>query len=320
MRVLLLGGTDLTKAIAEMMVKVGLDRAGVVYVPRAFPISYEPNGVQSSRFADLGAWCAAANVPSLLYERPDGIGTFAEACRADFALAAGWYHLVPRVVRSRFAAGCAGVHASLLPKFRGGAPLNWALLAGETQAGVSLFELGDGIDDGPLYGQRSFPIGPRTRIADLVAAAESAALALVEECLPGVAAGRLVPRPQEGAPSYGLQRAPGDGEIDWTQSAVDIDRLVRAVGRPYPGAFSYLHDTQVIVWEAEPFSGMPIYGRPGQLALLPGEPDPSVVTGSGVLIVTQASRSNGESVMPRLRRSANQRFESRHGREGDPDR
>jgi methionyl-tRNA formyltransferase len=309
-RTLLLGGTDLTQAVAERMLAAGIELAGVVYVPKVFDISYEPGRLHNSRFADLAAWCASAGAPALIYEGPESVTAHAEHCRADFALAAGWYHMIPRSVRARFSRGCAGLHASLLPKFRGGAPLVWAILAGESQAGMSLFELGDGVDDGGLYAQKPFPIGTRTKVGELVAAAEAAAVELVEECLPLIASESLAPRPQQGEPSYGLQRAPRDGRIDWSRPAEDIDRLVRAVGRPYPGAFTSFNNRQVCVWESEPFDGVSIYGTPGQIAMISGKSDPCVVTGSGALLVREATDSKGVSMMSVLRRSGNQRLVS----------
>lgn len=308
MRTLLLGGTDLTLAVAERMQAAGLGPAGIVYVPQVFDISYRP-GLTNSRFADLASWCAKHGITGCQYAGPESIAAHGETCRADFVLAAGWYHMVPASVRARFARGSAGLHGSLLPKLRGGAPLAWAILAGEREAGMTLFELGDGIDDGGIYGQKAFAIGPRTTIAELVKAAESAALALVAECLPAIADGTLHPSPQRGTPTYGLQRGPEDGRIQWRDSAVAIDRLVRAVGRPYPGAFSLLNERVVHVWAAEPLAAPEVHGMPGQIAIVPGISDPCVVTGDGALIIRDASDPKGEPLMPWLRHSGNQRFQ-----------
>src|SRR5207237_408862 len=180
---------------------------------------------------------------------------------ADFGLAAGWYHFIPAAVRRRLDRGCAGLHASLLPKLRGGAPLSWAILTDQERTGVTLFELADDVDDGPIYGQRGFPIGPRARVAELVASAERASLELVSDCLPAIADGRLTATPQVGEPSYGLQRSPEDGWIDWRWPALEVDRLVRAVGRPYSGALTSLDGAVLHVWDVKPID-----------ILLPGSP------------------------------------------------
>lgn len=309
LRILLFGGTDLSLTVAERLVAIGLPPAAVVHVGESFPISYSPEGVRNVRFADLKSWAEGHDIPNLAYQDAKRTAEFAESVGVNFGLVAGWYHMVPGPLRDRFRLGCAGLHASLLPRFRGGAPLSWALLAGETRTGVSLFELEDEVDAGPLYGQRSFAIGPRSRIGDLVAAAETASLALIEECLPAIAEGRLVSTPQTGTPSYCLQRVPDDGWIDWSWSAEKIDRLIRAVGRPYAGAVTSLHSTKVFVWSAEPIQDVLVYGMPGQITRLPGDSDPCVVTGEGVLAIRDATGAEGRSVLVELCKASQQRFD-----------
>jgi methionyl-tRNA formyltransferase len=309
MRALLLGGTDLTIAVGERIRSTGITLAGVVHVGQRFDISYQTNAVTSSRFCDVSAWCDGVGIPHRRYDGIEGVAAFADSVDADVAIAAGWYHMIPAAVRSRFNLGALGLHASLLPRLRGGAPLNWAILTGETETGVTLFALADGIDDGPIYRQRKIPVGPRVGVGELVLEAERAALALVEECLPAIAAGRLKPRPQQGEPSYGLQRIPDDGRIDWRQSAVMVDRLIRSVSRPYPGAFTEFDGRKVMIWRADPIDGsVHVYGAPGQICRLPGEPDPCVVTGSGVLTIRETTTESGEDLMRQLRTSANRRF------------
>jgi methionyl-tRNA formyltransferase len=311
MRPLLLGGTDLSLAVAERMRKIGIPPVGVVHVGKKFTISYSETGVNNMRFADLSAWCDRENISHRTYENSNTIAMFAEEIRADFCLAAGWYHMVPAKLRERFALGTAGFHASLLPRLRGGAPLNWAILSGEKEAGISLFALGDGVDDGPIYGQERFPIGLRTTISDIVSAAEAGALAIVEHCLPKIAAGSLKPWPQSGEATYCLQRVPEDGAIDWKLSAVEIDRLVRAVSRPYPGAFSWFEKKKIIIWATETLDECPqVFGAPGQIVRLPSVSDLCVVTGAGILVIREACEEAGGDIIPLLRRAANRRFVS----------
>lgn len=309
MRPLLLGGTDLTLAVAERMREIGIPPAGVVHVGTKFSISYKPTGVTNVRFADLSSWCDASKIPHLTYDNAKSVRMFAEQIGADFCLAAGWYHMVPKELRSIFPLGTAGLHASLLPRLRGGAPLNWAILSGEKETGITMFALGDGIDDGPLYGQERFSVGACATIGELVQAAQAGALRLVERCLSEIAAGRLKPIPQSGNPSYCLQRIPDDGAIDWNMSSVDIDCLVRAVSRPYPGAFCWFEETKVMIWSSEPGSRkLIVLGKPGQIARIPEEKDPLVVTGDGYLVIHEATDEHGQDLLPMLRRASNRRF------------
>ena len=308
MRVLLLGGTDFTLAIVERLSALGLGPAGAVHLEETVRISYKPQGFANVRHADVAGWCRARNVPTLGFTDNAAIATFGGKIGAELLLVAGWYHMVPAELRERFPRGALGLHASLLPALRGGAPLAWAILGGLSESGISLFGLGDGVDDGPIYGQRRVAIGPRATVGELVTSVEAAAVDMIAECLPALAAGTLKPRPQAGTPSYGLQRTPEDGRIDWRQPADAIDRLVRAVGRPYPGAFGEFQGERVVIWKAEPRTEPKVFGAAGQIARLPGENDPAVVTGAGILFIREAATGSGDDALPLLRRAANQRF------------
>jgi methionyl-tRNA formyltransferase len=290
---------------------MGFPPAGVVHVPRQFGISYSAGPVENVRHVDLEGWARSQGIPERAYREKSDVVSLADEVGGELALAAGWYHMVPGSVRSRFPRGCAGIHASLLPKLRGGAPLNWAILTGARETGVSLFELGDGVDEGRLWGQRAFPVGPRATIAELLAEAERHAVELVGECIPGIAGGSLEPGDQKGTPSYCLQRRPEDGWIDWRRPARELDRLVRAVGRPYPGAFTYFEGRKLFVWAAKPASAdVPLHGAPGQIGRLPGVPGPCVVTGEGALVLREVTDDRGESILAALERSVNRRFDS----------
>jgi methionyl-tRNA formyltransferase len=308
MRILLLGGTDLTLAVARRLEEIGAKPAGVVHLGETVRISYRAQGLSNVRHADLAGWSAQTATPSMTFTDNDAIARFAGELGADLLVVAGWYHMVPAELRRRFTRGALGFHASLLPALRGGAPLPWAILSGASETGMTLFELGDGIDDGPIYGQRRIPVGPRTTVGELVAAAEAAALELVGECLPAIATGTLTARAQSGAASYGLQRAPEDGRLEWRRTAVELDRLVRAVGKPYPGAFAELDGARITIWNTDFRDAPEVWGTPGQICRIPEEPDPAVVTAAGLLVIREAADASGDDAMPRLRRAANQRF------------
>jgi methionyl-tRNA formyltransferase len=308
LRILLLGGTDLSLAIARGLIEAGFDLVGVVHLGRSIPISYDKSGIQNYRFSDIGGWCKSQSVANQMFKDNAGIEVFARNVNANFLLVAGWYHLVPERIRSLFKHGAAGLHASLLPKLRGGAPLPWAILSGADKTGVSMFALSDDIDAGELYGQAEIAIGPRTSVTKLVAAVQALSIRLVTDCLRSVSDGTMKLRKQSGTPTYCLQRTPDDGRIDWRQSASEIDRLVRAVCRPYPGAFTDFDGQRVTIWKSDIAPDtLVLIGRPGQIARVPDLTDPVVVTGRGSLIVREAE-ADGANAMPRLRKSGNMRF------------
>lgn len=295
--VLLLGCTDLTAAVARRLLEERLPLAGVVAPPREFPISYSTAPVHNSRYADMAGWCRDAGVPFWQYGAADDLVQAAAVSGASAALAVGWYHVVPVRVRQLFPRGCVGIHASLLPRYRGGAPLNWALLNGDEEAGVSLFELSAGVDHGLLYEQRRFAIGPTDYIGDLLRRAELVTLDLVAAAIPKLLEGTLVGRAQEGPISYGLQRQPSDGAIDWRLPARDIARLVRGVSRPYPGARTWLGTLPLVIWRASAAERAPVvHGAAGQIASLNELPHPAVVTGDGLLLVEEIEGPDGFDV------------------------
>ena len=309
--VLLLGSTDVTLAVADATLAVGVEIAGIVSVGGSFHISYSQDKVQNSRQVDISGWCLSHGIRHINFSSYDDVSRSVAQKPPILCLAAGWYHMVPRRFRLLFPRGCFGFHASLLPQLRGGAPLNWAILTGLRQTGVTLFELTDGVDDGMVFGQEQFEIASDSLIGELVAYSRDACRRLTENCLPALLIGALPGRQQEGAPTYGLQRRPEDGRIDWCQNAETIDRLVRAVSRPYPGAFSILEGEQIRIWRAYPAKALPkVFGQPGQIVRLGECSDPCVVTGDGLLAIREADGADGHCYIDKLRRSGHKHFGS----------
>lgn len=311
MKLCLFGGTDLTRMVADTLVEIGQAPAGLVYVRETFNISYSKKPVKNVKYADMAAWAGAHETPAYAFESNDGLITFAQEIGFDFALVAGWYHMIPARVRALFPLGCAGFHASLLPLLRGGAPLNWAILQGASETGISFFCLDDGIDDGPIYAQEKFPIEPRATITGLLAKSEAASIKMVRAHIPAIANGTLTASPQDKGipPTYCLQRTPEDGAIDWNKSAGEIDRLVRAVSHPYSGATCRLDARDLTIWGSDPEGDLPvIIGAPGQIAHVPGIEAPIVVTGQSALRITEATFEDGGNALPELLKSANKRL------------
>lgn len=309
-RILVFGGTDLTAVVLARLNECGMPAAGLVTIADTFKISYASGQMTNARHVDLSG-AIAPGTPVLVSTDNAHIEEFVRGRGFDVALVAGWYHLVPRRVRELFSLGCFGLHASLLPKLRGGAPLNWAILNGDKSTGVSFFELTDGVDDGPLIGQAEFLIDAEDNIADLVAKSQAATRALVGNFAAQLKAGQIQRVEQVGAPSYCLQRFPEDGRIDWTRPAVEIERLVRAVTKPYPGAFSVINSQRVFFWSAKTFNGAVVHGSPGQLTTLPQSAGIVIVTGDGALELCDATDENSADVLPFLRTQRNKKFDER---------
>lgn len=145
--------------------------------------------------------------------------------------------------------GAYNMHGSLLPKFRGRAPVNWAVLRGETRTGATLHVMAPRADAGPIVDQEAVPIGPEDTALDVQKRVDAAAVAVLARRLEELKAGTAVTRPQDDAAATRFgRRRPEDGRIDWTRSAREVHDLVRAVTHPYPGAFTDLFGSRTFVW------------------------------------------------------------------------
>ncbi len=148
--------------------------------------------------------------------------------------------------------GAYNLHGSLLPAYRGRCPVNWVLINGETRTGVTLHHMIDRPDAGDIVAQREVPIDPQDTALDLFRKLGRSAELLLRDILPQIREGTAPRRPQDlSMGRYYGGRRPEDGRIDWTWPALRIYNLIRAVTRPYPGAFTLLPDGRTMrVWWA----------------------------------------------------------------------
>ena len=135
--------------------------------------------------------------------------------------------------------GAYNLHGSLLPKYRGRVPVNWAVIMGERETGATLHQMVEKPDAGGIVGQQAVPIGPEDTAAEVFAKVTDAAARVLARALPGLIAGSARITPQDlSKGSYFGGRKPEDGRIDWAKSAQEVHNLVRGVAPPYPGAFT----------------------------------------------------------------------------------
>jgi UDP-4-amino-4-deoxy-L-arabinose formyltransferase/UDP-glucuronic acid dehydrogenase (UDP-4-keto-hexauronic acid decarboxylating) len=164
-------------------------------------------------------------------------------------------NLVGKAILDLPVQGCLNLHGSLLPRYRGRCPVNWVLVHGENETGVSLHYMTPRPDDGDIVSQTPVPIDPGDTALSLHRKLADAATLLLDETLPLLKTGTAERIPQDHAQSsYWGGRSPADGEIDWSQSADQVRNLVRAVTLPYPGAFSYLGDKKCFFWQVNALS------------------------------------------------------------------
>ena len=149
-------------------------------------------------------------------------------------------------------AGAFNLHGSLLPKYRGRAPLNWALVNGETETGVTLHRMTARADAGAILAQHTVAIAEEDNALTLHRKLNAAAEQLLGETLPALKDGKVDERPQDESQATRVgRRTPDDGRIDWTKPAETINNLVRAVTDPWPGAFGYIGSAKFIIWKGK---------------------------------------------------------------------
>lgn len=178
----------------------------------------------------------------------------------DVLFVIGWSQILhPPALRSA-KLGCFGAHASLLPANRGSAPVNWALIKGETRTGNTLMRLSEGVDAGDIVAQRTIPISPFDNVAILYDLVAETNCEMVLELLWNLAETKVLQvRPQcnDGSPLL-PRRRPEHGMLDWTQPARKVYDFIRALTRPYPGAFSWANGLRTKIWRS---ALLPVTGR-----------------------------------------------------------
>ena len=200
--------------------------------------------------------------------------------------------------------GCLNVHASLLPRWRGAAPVAAAILAGDTTTGVTIMRMDAGLDTGPILAQQEEPVRPddtRTGLEDRLALVGAG---LVAEMLSPYLAGDV---PEQAQPEDGITLAPRlrkeDGRLDWSAGALELDRRVRAV-TPWPGAFTSWKGKRLKVLAATPLADWQGEATPG--TVVQTETGPAVATGKGALLLGElqlaGKRPLGGSVFVQGRR------------------
>jgi methionyl-tRNA formyltransferase len=177
----------------------------------------------------------------------------AAAVAPDVIFAIGWSQLVGPELSATAKRGVVGFHPALLPKNRGRAAIAWTILQGVEEAGASLFWIDDGVDSGPILAQKRYCVDPRETVPTLLAKCVNALAAGLDEVLPQLIKGHVPGIVQDHTQAtYLARRTAEDGLIDWTRPRIEIDRLVRAVTKPYPGAFTFTKKRKVLIWAAEP--------------------------------------------------------------------
>lgn len=191
-----------------------------------------------------------------VYSMDDSDVEFFEALEADLMIVNGWNRIIPGEILETFSQGVLGNHGSAfgLPKGRGRSPLNWSLIEELDRFLLSIIRLDANVDAGGVAATRKFDITRFDTIQSLYYKVTLAIEEMLLDVLAPVLRGEHEFKTQSGEPTYYPKRTPDDGEIHWSEPMDDIYNLVRAVTRPYPGAFTFHDGERINIWSVRPFS------------------------------------------------------------------
>lgn len=191
------------------------------------------------------------------------------AAAPDLVLSCYYRAMLPLAALAVAPLGSFNVHGSLLPRYRGRAPVNWAVLHGETETGATLHVMTARADAGDIVDQQVVAIGPDDTAGEVHARVRDAAVCILARQLEPLAAGRAPRRPQDPARATKFgRRRPEDGAFEWTQPAAQIHNLVRAVSHPFPGAYTTHAGRTLYVWRTRNGGWSANGARPGEMRLI----------------------------------------------------
>lgn len=248
----------------------------------ALVVTHEDSASENIWFGSVAQVAAEHGIATLTPADPKSpeLHEAVERLAPDFIFSFYYRHMLPVALLSLARRGAYNMHGSLLPKYRGRVPTNWAVLNGETESGATLHEMAAKPDAGAILAQTPVPILPDDTAAQVFDKTVVAAEQTLWRVLPALLAGDAPRLPNDlAAGSYYGGRKPEDGRIDWTQPAARVYNLIRAVAPPYPGAFTDLGADRFIVARARlvPETGAP-GSAPERLGELRGLPPGLAVT------------------------------------------
>jgi methionyl-tRNA formyltransferase len=243
----------------------------------AIVVTHEDAAGETIWFDSVAETAAMHDIPVIAPSDPNAPDLLerVRAIAPDFLFSFYYRFMLSPALLGAARRGAFNMHGSLLPRYRGRAPVNWAVLRGDRETGATLHEMVEKPDAGRLVDQQAVPILPNDTAREVFDKVTLAAEIVLDRSLPGLVSGSVKLAPQNlAAGSYFGARRPEDGRIDWTRGALEIHNLVRAVAPPYPGAFSFVGGAELRVLrtldmgERDPVEGQPaLHVRDGHLYL-----------------------------------------------------
>jgi methionyl-tRNA formyltransferase len=285
-RILFFGYSEVGHECLELLLSRGDNVIGL--------ITHEDNPNEKIWFKTPAVAAREKNIPVFTPEKvstPEWRARI-EAMKPDLILSVYYRHMISSKILAIPPLGAFNMHGSLLPRYRGRAPINWAVLHGEPRIGMTLHRMVKSADAGAIVDQDGVDLDPRNTAEQAFRKVMPCARRVLARQIDALLAGTAKETPQDDTQAtYFSGRKPEDGRIRWSQSSAQIFNLIRAVTDPYPGAFSDVGAARLMVWWAEPDSPATRgrRGRPGEILSV----DPLVIaTADGALELTRTEWRN----------------------------
>lgn len=248
MKVIFMGTPDFSVGTLEAIIEAGHEITAVVTQPD------KPKGRgKAMQFTPVKEVALAHGIPvyqPVKVKNPEFVETL-DKIPADIIVVVAFGQIISKEILEMKKYGCINVHASLLPKYRGAAPIQWAVIDGEKESGVTIMRMDEGLDTGDMMLKTIVPLDEKETGGSLFDKLSNAGAALAVEALRKLEAGEITYEVQgETTTAYAKMLKKDFGNIDWNRSAVEIERLIRGMN-PWPSAYSHLDGKTLKIWAAE---------------------------------------------------------------------
>lgn len=282
MKIVFMGTPDFSVGALDALVEAGHEIIAVVTQPD------KPKGRSGQMQFPPVKECALRHGLTVLQpvkiKTPEWVDKLREL-NADVFVVAAFGQILSKEILDMPKYGCVNIHASLLPKYRGAAPINWAIINGEKETGVTIMQMNEGVDTGDMLSHVVVPIAPKETAESLFDKLAKAGAELIVETLPKLEAGEIIPVPQDESQSSHVKMMNKSlGKIDWNQDAVVIERLVRGLNS-WPSAYTYYQGKGVKLWDCDVVEAA-VGAVPGTIIAV-AKDSFDVATGNGALRVLE---------------------------------
>lgn len=292
MKIIFMGTPEFAVPCLEALVSCGYDVCCVVTQPdkprgRGNKVSFSPVKMKAIEYG------IDVLQPVKIRKDPEFIGKLKDI-KPDMIVVTAFGQILPEGVLSIPRLGCVNVHASLLPKLRGAAPINWAIINGDKETGITTMLMDKGLDTGDMLLKEKVAIGDEMTAGELHDVLMNQGAGLLIKTLKAIEEGNIERIPQQGESTYAPMIDKDTGKIAWSEESQRIKNLVRGTN-PYPAAYSTLDGRRIKVWKVEIDDGCGSAGEPGSIYRVDRD-GIYVFSGNGGIIIKEVQSDSGKRI------------------------